>query len=280
MNLTAIRNPDNWQRRASVLRKQWTGAFRKPCDSRAVFVLGKQRSGTTMLMHAFHRHPDMLVFDEHLNNKAFDEHRLRSLDVIHDLVEQSRFAGVCFKPICDSHRIGELRDAFPDGRFIWMYRDYRDVAASSLRKFEHSVRAIRLVCTGRKGGGWFQEGISPSVARMLKEVYRPGLTDFDLACLTWWARNRIVIDSGLAGGPGVTVVKYEGLVSRPGPVLEWLFQRIGIGFREGVARHISPRSAGRHPSPALDSAVQSLCAEALISLDDAWRAGNPPVPSG
>lgn len=274
--LSALRNPDNWQRRASTLQKQFVGVFRHRCDSKPIFVLGKQRSGTTMLMHAFHRCPDVLVFDEHRDNKAFEQHRLRSFNVIRNLVEQSRFPAVCFKPICDSHRITDLIAAFPDAHCIWIYRDYRDVANSSLRKFETSVRAIRLVCTGKSGGGWFQEGVSRDVSEVLRKAYRPGLTDFDLACLSWWARNQIIFESKMIGKPNVTVMRYEALVCDPEPILQWLFDRIGLEHRARVGLHISPRSIGRHHAPEIDSTVRSLCAEALMALDDAYCSANPP----
>lgn len=277
MKLSSLRDSERWERRLSVINKRAKRLFRAPCKSRPVFLLGKQRSGTTMLMHAFHRHPDLLVFDEHLNNAAFEDHRLRSPAVIRELVDQARFPVVCFKPICDSHKLLSLSQEFPNGHFIWLYRDYRDVANSTIRKFGAATRAIRLVCTGQPGGGWLQEGVSPEASATLRRIYRPTTSEFELACLTWWARNRIVVDSGLLGSPRVTPLKYEAVATQPVPMLEWLFERIAVDYRAGVTRNITARSIGRHAAPAMDAQVRELCESTLAALDRAFFAANPPV---
>lgn len=276
MKLTALRDAAKWERRLAVIQKRVLQEFREPCISKPVFVLGKQRSGTGMLMRIFHRHSDLLVFDENRNNAAFEDFRLRDDDTIRLLVEQARFPAVCLKPVCDSQRIADLFDAFPYGHFVWMYRDYRDVANSSLRKFGSATRAVRLACLGQPGGGWFQEGLSPAVASTLQQVYRPSLSEFDLACLAWWARNRIVLESGLLGHPNLTLLKYEELASNPDSVLPWLFHRIGIRYQPGLARDVNARSIG-HPAPEMDRSVQNLCSSVLQRLDHAYAAERPPV---
>ena len=276
MNLTSLKDPENWERRIAIAKKQLIQAFKHPCESKPVFVLGKQRSGTSMLMNCFHRHPASLVFDEHRNNPAFERHRLRSADTIRGLLEQSRLPVVCFKPICDSHRIGELYDEFPAAHFIWLYRSFEDVSNSTLRKFDAPTHAIRLICANQPGGGWLQEGVSPRMADVLKDIYRPDLSDFDFACLSWWLRNQIIVESGLIGAPNLTFVKYEALVLQPTQMLEWLFDRIEIGYRKGIERKITARFIGRNVIPEMDERIQHLCVATLDSLDRAFLAGRPP----
>lgn len=277
MRLNTLTDRSRWERRLLVLQKQVQRKLRPECDSRAVFVLGKQRSGTTMLMHVFHRHPDMLVYDEHRDSAAFLDHRLRSAGTVRTLLAEAHFPAVCMKPICDSHRIAELHREFPDAHIVWLYRDFRDVANSSLRKFDTATRAIRQVCTGGSGGGWFREGISPPIGKVLRETWHPGLSDFELACLVWWARNQLVLESGLAGQPGITLLKYEALASAPPAMLRWLFQRLGMRYSEGVERGITARSIGRHSTPAIGRPVLELCSRALARLDEAFLAQDPPV---
>ena len=264
-----------WERRFSIAQKRFRSVFRENCSSKPVFVLGKQRSGTTMLMHVFHRHPDVLVYDEHRDSAAFSDHRIRSIDTVRSLLEQARFPYVCLKPICDSHRIRELYREFPGGHYIWLYRDFRDVANSAVRKFD-AARAIRLVCTGRPGGGWFREGVSTRIQEILQQVYRPDLSEFELACLVWWARNQLLMESGLAGQPGVTVVKYEKLVSDPYRMLHWLLQRIPLPYPARTGDNITARSIGRHSAPAIDERIQDLCNSTLAALDDAFLLQHPP----
>lgn len=277
VKLASLTSRDRWERWLAVRHKRLAGLLRPQCESRPVFVLGKQRSGTTMLMHAFHRHPDLLVYDEHRDSAAFDNFRLRSLGEIEALLDRVRFPVVCFKPICDSHLIRSLRTRFPDGHCIWMYRDYRDVANSSIRKFYTATGAVRRLCNGLRAEGWFQEGVSPVVTRTLQRVNDPNFSEFDFACLTWWVRNQIVIRSGLIGDAWVTLLKYEELVTQPVPMLRWLFDRAGIEYRDRIARNITPRFIRRNPAPEVNPKVQRLCDATLQTLDEGFRAADPPV---
>jgi len=276
MKITKIRDPETWMRHYAMLRKQLSHAFRDDCESTPIFVLGNQRSGTSMLMRVFHRHTNTLVFDEHRNNPAFENYCIRSTAEIQSLIERARFPIVSFKPICDSHLVGELNSAFPSARIIWIYRNYADVSYSTLRKFENPTRAIRLVCTNQTGGGWFQDGVSPQISKVLKKVYQPDMSDTDLTCLVWWARNQILIESGLIGAQNVIILKYEALVSQPTLMLKWLFDQLEVEYQDRVGRKITARFVGRHSLPDIDATVQSLCESTLKDLDSGFQAGSPP----
>ena len=230
-----------------------------------------------MLMYALHRHPEAMVWDEHRDNRVFLGYRVRNFDVVRAVIDESRFPIACFKPICDSHRIAEFATAFPDAHHIWIYRHYEDVANSSLRRFDAPTRAIRLVCTGQPGGGWFAEGVSGASREILTGVYHEALTEFDLSCLVWWARNRIIVESGLLGSPGVTLIRYESLVQNPEPVFRWLFARMSLPYHDRIVRHMNDRSIGRDPAPPMDGRVRELCSSLLRELDAAFDKQKPPV---
>jgi hypothetical protein len=276
MRLTSLRDAQKRDKYLSLLRKYLLQRLRKPRNCKPVFVFGKQRSGTSMLMFAFHRHPEALVFDEHRDDRVYRDFRIRSLDVIQDVISESRFQVVCFKPICDSHLIGRFVQAFPDAHHIWIYRQYQDVASSTLRKFESATRAIQLVSTGQPGGGWFDEGLSVETRRTLMRMYRPDLSDFELSCLVWWARNRIVMECGLLPSSDVTVLKYEELVANPGPVLRWLFARMNVPFHRRIGARMTPRSIGKHSMPQIDEEIRGVCDNLMHQLDDAFLACSPP----
>ena len=275
MNLAALRDGQKRDRYFSILWKSVLQSVRPPRDSKAIFVFGKQRSGTSMLMYAFHRHPDMMVYGEHRNNEAFDNYRIRSFAVVNGIIRKSSFPAVCFKPICDSHLISEFAVNVPGAHFIWLYRDFQDVANSSLRKFGHATRAINLICEGKPGGGWLQEGVSPSMQETLSSLYRRGLSDFDLSCLVWWVRNKFIVDTGLLQSPSLSVIKYETLVTKPHEVMAWLFDRLQLPYDARVSKRMSPRSIGRNPYPAMDPEVRHLCQSVLDELDDSFRRDYP-----
>jgi hypothetical protein len=276
MRLAGLKDPQTRDRYLSIVKKRLLKSVRQPRECKPVFVFGKQRSGTSMLMIAFHRHPEAIVYDEHRSNAAFYRHRIRDFEVVRQLVDESRFGLACFKPICDSHFIARFVEAFPSAHHIWIYRRVEDVANSSLRKFADPTRALRLVCTGQAGGGWFDEGVSLESRRILREVYRPSLSDFDLACLAWWARNRIIVESGLLPSPDITVLKYEDLVADPQGMLWWLFARMNVPFNNRIGARMTPRPIGRHRAPPMDDTVRELCESLTCGLDEAYFSLSPP----
>ena len=223
-----------------------------------------------MLMTAFHFHPDTEVFDEHGNNKAFYDFRIRSLSTLEELVEKSKAPVVCFKPISDSHLVQDFARPFPDGRFIWIYRDYRDSAASALRKFPHATRAIKIICEGKEGGGWFQESLSKENVDILQDLYKASLSEFDLACLVWWARNKLFSETNFNNLPHWLLLKYEPLVSEPHKVFDKVFDFIGLTAHKDAYQFVHSNSIKRHDHPKLHPNVKALCDNLSASLDEAF----------
>lgn len=276
MNLLALFDGQKRDRHLARLRKAVIGSFRSPCDSKPVFIFGTQRSGTSMLMYAFHRYSEAQVWDEHRDSRVFHDFRVRDFTVLKNVLAESRFRTVCFKPICDSHLIAEFCTEFPNAHHVWIYRRYEDVANSTLAKFRSPTRAIRLVCTNQPGGGWFAEGLSKETFGILRDIYDERLTEFELACLVWWARNRVVVEAAPLPEHDFTLVRYESLVCEPDAMFRWLFDRIGLQYEEKVAGRVSSRSIGRRPRMPMSEPVQALCDSLLCELDNRFVASAPP----
>lgn len=270
MIVARLLDRSRWERLLWRASKNTVDIVRPRRDSKPVFVLGKQRSGTTMLMEAFHRHTDLMVYEEAKKSRAFEDDRLKEFETIKAIIDRSSFPRVCFKPICDSHRVAEIVENFPGAHIVWLYRDYRDVANSSLRKWPTATRAIRLICEGKPGGGWLAEGVSEQMRGVLAELYSESLSDFDLSCVVWWIRNRCVVESGLMGTPNLTLLKYENLVAQPAEVMSWLFGRLSIPFQPKITRRLHSRSVGRNPAPQMNESVYDCCEGLLGELDEEY----------
>lgn len=258
------------QKRAAFLsdvNKSIRHKFQSPRETIPVFVFGRQRSGTSMLMFALHLHPQTVVYDEHKDSIVFKDHLIRDFRTVQHVVDSSRAPFCCFKPICDSHRIMDFLKAFPQSRNLWVYRHYKANALSALKKFPHATRAVRLTCTGQVGGGWFQEGVSAETEAILKSVYSDKLTSFDLSCLAWWARNQIFLEHQLANHPRVTLVRYETLVVEGEENLAWIFGRLGLPMHQKCGRFIHQSSVRKPEAPTLAPSVEELCEKTLNALD-------------
>ena len=267
MNLLAILDPQKRGRLAARVRKAYRQTFSAPIETIPVFTLGIQRSGTTMLMFAFHMHPEIAVYDESRKSKAFLDFRLRGMENTAKLIASSPFPVACFKPLADSHMTRLLLERFPSTRCIWALRDYRDVANSFLRKFPNATRAIRLVCSGQEGGGWFQEGISEETGQILRSLQWQDFSEYDFACLVWWARNRLFFEQNLQVEERVMILRYEKLVNTPETSLKAVTNFIGIPFSKRMIRYIHSRSVSRYSPSHICQPVQELCDELMASFD-------------
>jgi hypothetical protein len=140
------------------------------------------------------------------------------------------------------------------------------VANSFLRKFPHATRAIRLVCADQEGGGWFQEGISEETGNILRGLPWQNFSDYDFACLVWWARNRLFFEQHLDKEKRVLLLRYEKLVTVPEESLRVITNFIGIPFSTQMTRYIHARSIARYPPPKINPLVQELCDELAASF--------------
>lgn len=269
MKLSSLRDRKKVRMHAIRRWKRLRRMLLPPQDSLPAFVFGQQRSGTGMLMYMLEMHDMTELYDEASDSPVFREYRIRSFEAVDAALARSCARVVCLKPICDSHVIRRFLERYPEGKHLWIHRHYLDAANSAIRRFENSDRALRIVCTGGTGGGWFQEGISDEMLRRLKEVYRPHLSLFECACLVWWARNRIVLEEDLAREENVYLLRYEDLVTRVEEETRELFRFLGLPFQRSVTAQVHAQSIRRHDYPPVDPAVADLCEKLTESLDRA-----------
>jgi len=278
MDSADLQSPEWRARAAARVSKKLLGFARGRPGKSPVLIVGMQRSGTTMLMNIFHLHPDADVFDEARSSTTFQDYRIRSLEVLRQSIDDSHYRFPCFKVIADSHILPSILRGLSKPKVLWMYREPGPNAASRLKKWgAQGTAAIRKVCAAEPGGGWFAEGVSDSMAQTLRGLDRSRFSDFDYACLAWWARNQLYFELGLDGDPAVRLLRYETLVAEPQPTMRALFAWLGMEWSEPSLRFVHARSARRPDLPTLDPQVESLCNDLLQRLDEVharqWRSG-------
>jgi hypothetical protein len=279
MNLRDVRSPE-WRARATArVNKKLLGFTRAAPQKSPVLIAGLQRSGTTMLMNIFHLHPDTEVFDEARESTTFLDFRIRSIETVREVIAASHFGFPCFKIIADSHVLPRIMRGLPDARVVWMYREPGPNAASRLKKFSHATAAIRAVCEGRPGGGWFAEGVSGPVLRKLQGLDRSHFSEFDYANLVWWVRNQLYFDLGLFNEPQVRLLRYETLVEDPQATMRPLFAWLRMPWSASSLRFVHARSMRNPNLPPVDPQIDSLCRELLKKLDEThdaqWQSSVP-----
>ena len=232
-----------------------------------LFVVGCQRSGSTMILNVLSRSPECRVYHEG-NSAAFDHFRLRADQTIQRLINKGRQRVVVFKPLNDSQRAKRLLEVYMNARAIWVYRQYQDVVKSSVRKWGSAQKEILLGisegCERIPGQDAISERMSPETMCLVKKLCSEDMTAEDGAGLHWYVRNLIYWE--LHDDPRVLLVRYEDLVKRPeGRFLE-VFELIGCKFRQEYVSDIYDSSIGTGEAASINGEIKGLCEEMTARL--------------
>ena len=145
----------------------------RPDDPVALAILGCQRSGTSVMSRIFFRDLDCTVFREKSRLTGGAEGlRYRPFEEVRQIVDRERAALVVFKMLVESQRTLEFLQKVPNGRAVWLYRDYRDVVNSNLRKFgtRNGIDDLRPVVAGDPEN-WRSQNCSSETAELVRHVF-------------------------------------------------------------------------------------------------------------
>jgi hypothetical protein len=237
---TAVREWPRWR------KAQWQRRHPAGAPATLGFVVGAQRSGTTMLLEALDRSRQTAVYHEY-HSQAMDAFRLRPLPVIERLAATSAAQVMVLKPLTESQSVDVLLERFPDAKAIWMFRGYQDVANSAVAKWPgDNTRFANAVRDGRLAGlDWQAERINPEVLELVAHLAGGDLTEQEGAALFWYARNHLYFDRKLHDDPRVRLVEYEELVSDPLNAFPGVFGHLGLSFEPRFVEGVTASSLGR-----------------------------------
>lgn len=244
--------------------------------ARVLFVLGCQRSGTTLMTEFFEADAEAKVYPEHSSLSARDRaHRLRlaPLGRVAATLERSRFPRIVLKPLVESQRTHELLEAVEGSRALWMFRDWRDVARSNLARFgrTNGIRNLRSIAD-RSKEDWRCEGLTDACVRVVAEAFDEGMRPYDAAALFWWVRNQLFFDQELGRDARVRLCRYEDLVADPAGEMARVYAFMGdvLPGDLGFAR-VSQGSLGLGREIDVSDAVAARCDEMQRRLQAAYE---------
>ncbi|HSL47029.1 MAG TPA: sulfotransferase domain-containing protein [Anaerolineales bacterium] len=240
--------------------------FKRPDTRSILFILGCQRSGTSLMTRIFHRDWNTKVYfeDSNLSVRAGDEKlRLKPLPLVKELIEQERFPLIVLKPLVETQNAPQLLEYFPDSRAIWMYRHYKDVADSNLRKFgrDNGIRDIRYIAENRRDD-WRVENVPERIRKIVLTYFSETMNPYDAAALFWYVRNSLFFELGLDSHPRVMICQYDELINHPKRTLQKMYAFANRPYAgDHILKMIHSSSLGRGRQATLSPEIERLCEE-------------------
>lgn len=237
-----------------------------------LFIVGSQRSGTTMLSRLLDRDVRSKSFDEQSRLSTNDPERLvwDPLPIVTKKLSSGKAPLVVAKPLVESHRIRDLLDLIPNSRAIWIYRHPLDVVSSSLKRFGDSngVNDIQPILDNTSD--WRSAGCSNETRNLIHRLYAPEseTSRADAAALFWISRNQLFFDQNLQSDDRVIVIRYERFVQQPETGVKHLYQFLKLKSPvNAVSDNVSSSSVGKGSLTQLSPQIEEACMQQLAVLD-------------
>jgi len=243
-----------------------------------VFVVGTQRSGTTLLIDILDRSPLCQAFQE-VDARVMQDVRLKDEDTVKQVIQNEYHPLLIFKPINDSQYTDSFISTYENSRAVWLYRDYNDVVNSALVKWAEWQKKIVLWIRDHYGEQdtptdepekWFaiyRERMTPETAEAIRRCEDDDLTDAEGAALLWYIRNQLYLDQRLENNSKVLLVRYEDMVREPRVYIKRVFDFIGCRFKPKYIESVRTSSVAKKGPPELRQSVRDLCDGLQKKLD-------------
>ena len=193
-----------------------------------LWILGCQRSGTTLLERIFRQDLDSAVFGE-FSELTIGTKRtvLKPFAEIKDILLCCNARYAVIRPLFESDRVCEILDFFQPSLGIWMFRDPLYVVNSMINKWGDDFFEIsRHVETG-SDGQWRLENLYVSIKKEAKELTGTDKRIEDLYALYWLKRNEFTTNHLLSKNHQILFLNYALLASNPKHCTDTILIRAG-----------------------------------------------------
>jgi hypothetical protein len=245
--------------------------WRAQDQPRVLFIVGCQRSGTTMMLRLFDADFNCRGFNDFSELTSADTKsgvRWNPLPDVAAVINRVPAPLVVAKALVETQNVRKLLDYFPFSKALFMYRRrYTDVACSDMAKFgvRNGVDNLRPIAAGDPHN-WRSEGASRSVQELAARLWSQEMNANDAAAFFWYARNQLFFDLDLANHPAVMLCQYEHLTQHPAASMRRIYDFVGIDPPDVLKMEVV-RPPGKEKVLELSSEVRLLCEQLQARLD-------------
>lgn len=244
-----------------------------------LFIIGCQRSGTTLMSQTFENDLRTKLYHDFSKLSSHDAQerlRLNAFPLIEKEFCKQRPSFIILKPLVETQNILQLLQCHEGSSALWMYRNYRDVASSNLKRFglKNGINNLRPIFNGQVEN-WRAENVSEEMTEIVRRNFSEEMNPYDAATLFWVVRNSFFFKLELGTNDKVLMCKYEDFIKSPVQYMAQIYCALGQSFPgESITRQTHTRSINKGHDIEISTEIEALAEELLSNLDQAYAIKN------
>lgn len=240
-----------------------------------VFVMGCQRSGTSLMMRLFHLDVSTRVYGEfsELSDQDINRIRLNPIETVRDGIYSNRASNIILKPLVESQNALTLLDNFEGSKVLWMYRHYKDVGSSNIKNWglENGIKDLRPIVADEQDN-WRSEHVSQETRELVLKYFSEDMDSYDAVCLIWYSRNILFFDQTLDQNEKVIMCKYDDFVGHPTEMMRYLYKALSLPYPgDGITKQVHQASIGKGSQVQISDEIETLCQNLYDRLDKVYQ---------
>jgi len=237
----------------------------------------------------FRRDLTTKIYPEHSKLSSRDERQLRlnPLPEVAAMLSKDRASLLVPKPLVETQNADKLlnyfesahsesaearRGTFAHAKALWMYRHYRDVAASKLKKsgLQNGIRDMQHIV--ERSSSWRAENVPEHIRDVIVQFYHEEMNPHDGAALYWYVRNSFLFELGLHDDPRVMLCKYEDFVQAPAAKMQQIYRFLDrpLPLDDKLA-DVHATSIGKGAGVTISPPVAEVCDSMMERLDSLYQ---------